>query len=77
MDNDLVAGSFESSHEVLLDGLCLEAFEVVGSQFLIALFALQQMVGDGEHGVCDRDQGALSAQSLGEAAELSRKVGLA
>jgi hypothetical protein len=55
LENDLVAESFGSSHEVLLDGLCLEVFEVVGSQLLIALFALQPMVGDGEHGVGDRD----------------------
>jgi hypothetical protein len=55
----------------------MEAIEVVRAKLLISLLALQQMVGDREHGVGYCDERALSAHPRREAPELSGKISFA
>jgi hypothetical protein len=40
LEDDNVAETFEPSHQVFLKSLCMESFEVVGAEVLIALLAL-------------------------------------
>ena len=61
-ERDLVAHALELADKTLLVGLLgLAVDEVVRAQVAVGLAALEQVVGDHEDGVADRDGGLLRA----------------
>jgi hypothetical protein len=73
---DLVAQSFESAHEVLLDHLSIMLIEVVAPEILIGAVVAQQMGDDDQDALADRDGSALGFASCGDAAVLSGQLGV-
>ena len=76
MKLDLIAQTFEPSHEVLLDHLPIVFVEVIAAQVLIGAAVTQQMIDDDQDTMADRDGGALGSASSGDAAVLRRQVGV-
>jgi hypothetical protein len=68
LEGDLVAEALESLDEAALDGVAVALVEVGGAEVLVDGAVREQVVGDDEDGVANRDGGLLLAPAGGQAA---------
>src|SRR5947207_1190249 len=71
----LVAELLQAADEPAADGVAVALVEVGGAEVLVGGRAGEQVVGDHQDGVPDRDGGLLRAASAGQAVVLDAQVG--
>src|SRR6266487_91078 len=77
VEGDSEAKRLELADEALALAVAIALGEVVAAQILVVALVGEQMPGDDQDRVADRDRGALFAEAAGQPPELGRQVGVA